>query len=375
MRRLGESAVDASKLFKKIYGCIIGGAIGDAMGIPVEMMHYEDIEDQFGRVTTFVRRQRKLRGERPFYETMKMDWRARPRWQGWHPYGAWGDEPGTYTDDMRFRLLGYQAIIDKGGRITGRDFAHHLYKYGMNSLGIEEFGTTYNWEGPQKEWAFPWGGFYAGMSSLGRIGPLLDSQKPFTQWDAPCGVINACDPRAAAQDGLATAVAVAEAMKPDATPDSVVGAVLDHPECAPGRLGGQLRGRLSALLEVAVKCNDVFELRRPFYDRFLVPYGVSMELEMIPFALAVFLVAKGDPKMTIIGAVNVGRDADTIACTAGEIAGAFAGYDAIPAEWAETVQQVNPEPAMNTVAEQLTEVVEKNLAAKRRIVEDLQRLL
>jgi ADP-ribosylglycohydrolase len=30
---------------------------------------------------------------------------------------------------------------------------------------------------------------------------------------------------------------------------------------------------------------------------------------MIPYALAVFLVAKGDPEMTVIGAVNVGRDA------------------------------------------------------------------
>jgi ADP-ribosylglycohydrolase len=79
--------------------------------------------------------------------------------------------------------------------------------------------------------------------------------------------------------------------------------------------------------------------------------------------------------MTIIGAVNVGRDADTIACTAGEIAGAFAGYQAIPAEWAETVQQVNPDPEMRRIAQQLAEVVETNLEAKLKLVEDLQRLL
>ncbi len=364
-----------SMLFDKIYGCIIGGAIGDAMGIPVEMMHYEDIEAQFGRVTTFVKRQKKLFGEHPFYETIKLDWRDFPKWQGWHPYGAWGDQPGTYTDDMRFRLLAYHAIIEKGGRITGRDFAHHLFKYGLNALDVTEFGTTYNWDGPQKEWAFPWGNYYGGISSLDRIGPLLSSHRPFTYWDAPSGVINACDPGSAAQDGSVTAVAVAEAIKSDATPDSVVGAVLDHPECVPGRLGGQFMGRLSALLDVGAKCDDVFELRRPFYDRFLVPFGVGTELEMIPYALAVFLVARGDPKMTIIGAVNVGRDADTIACTAGEIAGAFAGYGAIPAEWADTVQQVNPAPAMRTIAQQLTEVVERKLEAKLKLVEDLQRLL
>ena len=364
-----------TKLFGKVYGCIVGGAIGDAMGIPVEMMHYEDIEAQFGKVTTFVKRQKKIRAERPFYETIKLDWRPFPKWEGWHPYGAWGDEPGTYTDDMRFRLLAYQAIIEKGGRITGRDFAHQLFKYGMNTLGVTKFGTTYNWDGPQAEWAFPWGNYYGGMSSLDRIGPLSSSGRAFSHWDAPGGIINACDPASAAQDGSVTAVAVAEAMKPDATPDSVVGAVLDHPECLTGNLSRQFMGRLSALLDEAVKCKDVFELRRPFYDKFLVPFGVGTALEMIPFALAAFLVAKGDPKMTIIGAVNVGRDADTIACTAGEIAGAFAGYDAIPADWAETVQKVNPEPDMTNVARQLTDVIAKNLERKEKLVADLRRLL
>ena len=172
-----------------------------------------------------------------------------------------------------------------------------------------------------------------------------------------------------------TTVAVAEVTKSDATPVSIVGAVLDHPECLTGRLSRQFMGRLSALLDVAAKCNDVFELRRPFYDKFLVPFEVGTDLEMIPFALAAFLVAKGDPKMTIIGAVNVGRDADTIACTAGEIAGAFAGYDAIPADWAETVQKANPEPDVKLVAQQLADVIGKNLEKKEKLVGDLRRLL
>ena len=67
-----------SKLFDKILGCIIGGAVGDAMGIPVEMMHYEDIEAQFGKVTTFVERQKKRFGEHPFYETITV-WYAQVR--------------------------------------------------------------------------------------------------------------------------------------------------------------------------------------------------------------------------------------------------------------------------------------------------------
>jgi len=40
-------------LFKKIFGCLVGGAIGDAFGIRVEMMHYLDIKEQYGWVTHF----------------------------------------------------------------------------------------------------------------------------------------------------------------------------------------------------------------------------------------------------------------------------------------------------------------------------------
>lgn len=367
--------MENTQLFNKIYGCLIGGALGDAMGIPVEMMHYEDIEAKHGRITTIIPNQPRYHTQHPFYETIKLDWRPFPRWEGFHPYGAWGGEAGTYTDDMRFRLLAYQAIIERGGRITQRDLAHHLYRYGMNALGITEFGETYTWEGPQKEWAFPWGNYYGGMASLDRLAALMNAQKPLSHWDTPAGVINACDPDTAAKDGSVTAVAVAEAMKPDATPDSIVGAVLDRPHCYTGPGASQFVGRLSKLLDIAVKCSDVFELRRPFYDQFLVPFGVGTALEMIPYALAAFYVAKGDPRMTIIGAINVGRDADTIACTAGEIAGAYAGYDAIPSEWAETVQRVNPEPDMKTVAQQLAGVIVKNLAARERLVSDLRGLI
>jgi ADP-ribosylglycohydrolase len=35
-------------LFDKIYGCLLGGAIGDAMDGVTEMMHYRHIEAVFG---------------------------------------------------------------------------------------------------------------------------------------------------------------------------------------------------------------------------------------------------------------------------------------------------------------------------------------
>ena len=40
--------MEDNKLFKKIFGCLVGGAIYDAFGIRVEMMHYLDIKEQGG---------------------------------------------------------------------------------------------------------------------------------------------------------------------------------------------------------------------------------------------------------------------------------------------------------------------------------------
>ena len=44
---------DDTLLFQKVMGLLIGGAIGDAFGIRVEMMHYLDIEEQYGRIEHF----------------------------------------------------------------------------------------------------------------------------------------------------------------------------------------------------------------------------------------------------------------------------------------------------------------------------------
>ena len=41
-----------SDLRDKIMGCLLGGLLGDAMGGPVEGLHYEFIAERFGEVTT-----------------------------------------------------------------------------------------------------------------------------------------------------------------------------------------------------------------------------------------------------------------------------------------------------------------------------------
>ena len=42
------SKMSESRLFNKVYGCMLGGAIGDALGGPVEHMTPEEIRESYG---------------------------------------------------------------------------------------------------------------------------------------------------------------------------------------------------------------------------------------------------------------------------------------------------------------------------------------
>jgi ADP-ribosylglycohydrolase len=49
------------------------------------------------------------------------------------------------------------------------------------------------------------------------------------------------------------------------------------------------------------------------------------------------VVAGGDYRRAVLGGVNYGRDADSIATMAGALAGALNGAGCIPADWLEAV--------------------------------------
>ncbi|WP_143649591.1 ADP-ribosylglycohydrolase family protein, partial [Streptomyces tricolor] len=58
-------------------------------------------------------------------------------------------------------------------------------------------------------------------------------------------------------------------------------------------------------------------------------------IEELPVALGMVVVAGGDYRHAVLGAVNYGRDCDSIATMAGAVAGALGSP--VPEEWAKTV--------------------------------------
>lgn len=352
-----------NRLFKKIFGCLVGGAIGDAFGIRVEMMHYLDIKEQYGWVEHFD----DLPPRKPSSQSPLERWYPfgvqMGNVEGFHPLGRWSHEVGVYTDDMRYRLLACHTILKKGGAINGADFADTWFNYRLMAEGAEEYEPTLSWPGPQKAYA-------RALGSIERLTILANQSRPcFSGWDAPMGIIHAGDPAGAAESGYVMAVAIATALAPGATIDYVIENVLEYAWTL-GHNAGEFKGRLERLIDIANKCDTPLDLYEPFYNEFLVtfpPWEAVWTMEMVPAALAICAIAGKDTKQAIIGATNIGRDADTIAGIAGELAGALHGIDALPKPWVDKVLRLNPNPDMEKMARDLSNLIaDRNKAQLER---------
>lgn len=364
-----QEEIENTILFKKVFGCLIGGSIGDAMGGPVEMVHYKAIRRVFGKITGLLE-----------YKP--------PPGAGYTQRGGAGyaKRAGIYTDDTRLKHLLCQAIMDKGGRITADDFAE-TWRQKMNP---NEFFFTVQ------------SAFYKialtdiPSREAGR-GNVPDSSCPM--FVSPMGIINSADPERAwletldiaslTHDGYSqesaavVGAAVAEAMNTEATIDSIVNASIKY-----AGKDSKVAPRVREAINLAKRCSNASDFTEKFYKKFLIPYpmpayrkvgeDVSIcidPLEDVPVALAIFYIEKGTPKGVIVEATNFGRNCDTIACIAGAIAGAYKGIDAIPGDWVKISLEANPEPNQKEIALRLTNVILKIREQLSGTLANLDRLL
>ncbi|MES4833755.1 ADP-ribosylglycohydrolase family protein, partial [Streptomyces anthocyanicus] len=133
-----------------------------------------------------------------------------------------------------------------------------------------------------------------------------------------------------------------------ATPDSVVAACL-----ALAKDG--TRAAIEAVCEVAARHSDFESALAPLraavapYDTVGPDYRAPSlgarrpsrlhAIEELPVALGMLLVAGGDFRHAVLGAVNYGRDCDSIATMAGALAGALGSL--VPEDWAKTVAEAS----------------------------------
>ena len=100
-------------------------------------------------------------------------------------------------------------------------------------------------------------------------------------------------------------------------------------------------------------------------------------IEELPLALAYLRVSKGSFENGVLGSINYGRDSDSIATMFGSMSGAMNGREAIPHNWAETIEhesKINLVSNGKKLAAIANEVASKDAARAAKIAPGLKSL-
>lgn len=324
-------------LYRHIYGSLIGGIIGDAMGAPGEGKTYQQIEEAHGWVTDF---------------------------------------EGVGTDDTVIKHILCDAIIAHDGDITADEFAASFIE-NKNKYRYWYIPVRNMFHKIESGLELP---VYAGLGNMQSSSSAMSI--------SPMGLISACNPRQAAVEtydvaGLihagcstfcrdaacAMAAAVAEAMRPGATVDAVLDAATRYLHPTSSQV---MREAIDVGLGMAREKGEYKAFREAYYAARLRDI-ISDSRETVPASLAIVLLAEGDPRRAIEYAANFGRDADTIATMTGALVGALHGVDALPPAWVDKVVAQLPDQA--DLARRLAEVASRKAqraAAAAEAVAQLQ---
>lgn len=324
----------AKDILDAVYGCLIGGAVGDSLGAPVEGWYWNEVREKYadGRITELEPGTRGNTGA-----TYGMQGKTTP--------------PGCFTDDTTMRQYMCLAIVRKGGRITPDDFAAVLLeKLNTNRVWLNEHIMLTKLRVGMNPWDAGKGNPPAGCA---------------TMCIAPMGIVNAGDPAQAYQDAFniafvnqdnenrdgaaTTAAGVAAAFLPGATVDSVIEAMMQHSSFV-------IKRSLILGMDLAASSQSVDEFAQKFYDKMLdwtwpFPphrgewnkdrYFSGSSLEIVPIVAGILHLTNGDVNQGMIEAASMGRDCDTTAAIVGNIAGVLQGASAIRQDWTETVENAN----------------------------------
>ena len=302
---------------------LYGLAIGDALGMPTQMLSRSQIAQRFGR----------LRG----FEPAAAD----------HPIAA-GMPLGSITDDTEQALLLGRHLVRHAGHVDAAQFARELVEWEdtMRARGsLDLLGPS-----TRSAIAALVGG--APLERAGRLGATNGAAMRVT----PVGIV--ADPAdvetlvdRVAEASLAThntGVAIAGA----AAVAAAVSAGLDgaavsesFPIAIRAAAIGQGRGHWHAGGDVSRRIGWAIGLIDPnqperSLDDVVDLVGTSLATqESVPAAFAILALYPDDPWQAVLSAASVGGDTDTIAAMVGAIAGACGGT--FPLAAIETVRVVN----------------------------------
>lgn len=333
-----------NKLAKKIYGSLMGVAVGDAMGMPSSLLTPAEIKQQLGWIEGFL-----------------------PAPEGHLTHQ--GMPAGCVTDDTGQTLAVAKAIIADGGKVVPESIGREILNWAENEGALAEESMIL---GPSSRAALLQ--LRAGVppAQAGMFGDTNGAAMRIS----PVGMIHPGDIEGAVADTElcclpthGTSVAISGAAAVSCAIAAALGAAGSLAEIvAAARQGADLgaaRGRRVAAPSIARRihwaldivadtdeetaCQNLYEL-----------VGTTVAItETVPVSIALVVLAQGDPLKTALLAANLGGDCDTVGAIAGSIAGAYAGIDAFSSDVMEQIEAVN-KLGLRNIALALFEIANKS---------------
>jgi ADP-ribosylglycohydrolase len=289
-----------SKEIDKSQGCIVGAAIGDALGMPLEFLGEMEVKKHFGRVEHFV-------DPIPSHPSKHL-------------------KAGQWTDDTQLLLLMAESLIEnKGFEIY--DFAQRLAGWGKRC----EDEKTYN--------------RYAEMTNLKASRELRkggDPQSTGYRSPSPGSVVRSIpigiwyyrDIDAVVKYSTESSIPTHNSTE---AKDSCLAVSLT---CAYLLNGLSLEESIKSTLhylsvkKLKKRLNQVIDMQDEEPEKVKSVIGISTKAsEVLAFAFYAFLHAKEDFMNSVVTAVNVLGNADTTGAVAGALSGAYNGLSKIPADF------------------------------------------
>jgi ADP-ribosylglycohydrolase len=316
-------------------GALTGLAVGDALGMPTQLMRREEIRRRWGALPGFV---------------------AAP---DDHEVSA-GLPAGHVTDDTDQAVILGRLLVEGGGRVAPDRLADRLlaWEAGMVARGSADL------LGPSTRRALEQVAAGAPPGTTGRWGDTNGAAMRI----APVGI--ACPPEPL--DRLVDLVADAGRLTHDTTvanagasavaaavSSGVAGATV--PEAIGAAVAaaraGAARGHHVPGADVAERIAWAVALVRDAADppdtvARLVGTGVATQ-EAVPAAFAVLAVHPDDPWRACLAAAELGGDSDTVAAMAGAVGGACHGVAALPRDAVTRLHTVNPGLELATLTDGL----------------------
>ncbi|NOR74647.1 MAG: hypothetical protein GQ525_05765 [Draconibacterium sp.] len=327
---------ERSVIHDKIFGTLLGFRAGCAMGAITEYNCSQDrIQEMFGFQDKFL----------PYK----------------HYSGAWTHPAGATEDGGERHKLISTAIIEKQDRVNYED----LLKVWLRDAEMEDmYHMTQNYDRVLLAFAL-WGVEPEDfpITKFGKPKDLGEHIHLTARTFQALPTINAGDPDNAIADmnemgkfyyedpnddafawGAVYNAAVALALLPDATVESVIEGALEY---ASPEIENELRFVMSISdkyddpmnREMWQELTDVYMDPKSKYNAFarIKQYPNSSVYENVGFAFALFKATNANVKQAVLIATNRGYDTDCTAASAASLCGALSGTSTIPKEWIKTL--------------------------------------